>query len=92
MLVRERGWNFETDKDIWSKSKDSAGIVCYRNNITGHIQFEEPVDFKGGILADDMGLGKSLSIISLVAADRDSESTDGQDHGKSVETFPFPKS
>jgi SWI/SNF-related matrix-associated actin-dependent regulator of chromatin subfamily A3 len=37
--------------------------------VTGtRIQTEPPV-FKGGILADQMGLGKSLSIIALIASD-----------------------
>jgi SNF2 family DNA or RNA helicase len=32
-------------------------------------QFEEPPQFFGGIVADPMGLGKTLTMIALVATD-----------------------
>lgn len=32
-------------------------------------QDEEPEEFSGGIIADPMGLGKTLTMISLVASD-----------------------
>lgn len=40
--------------------------------MTGTRTQSEPPVFKGGILADQMGLGKSLSIIALIASDFDS--------------------
>ena len=47
----------------------------YRNNITGAWQQCRPPQFKGGILADSMGLGKSCSMIALMANDwRDNSS------------------
>ena len=39
------------------------------NTITGETQSEPPPAFRGGILADSMGLGKTLSMISLIASD-----------------------
>lgn len=36
--------------------------------ITERSQREQPPDAKGGLLADQMGLGKSLSMISLIAS------------------------
>ena len=39
------------------------------NNITNTSQFREPNPFRGGILADFMGLGKSCSMIALIASD-----------------------
>jgi SNF2 family DNA or RNA helicase len=40
----------------------------YRNTITGLAQIEKPPEFAGGILADHMGLGKTLSVLALIAA------------------------
>lgn len=36
--------------------------------ISGDHQREEPKQFRGGIIADPMGLGKTLTMIALVAA------------------------
>jgi hypothetical protein len=46
-----------------------AKSVRYINNITNEEQDITPPQFRGGILADQMGLGKSLSVISLIASD-----------------------
>ncbi|KAL6860125.1 hypothetical protein ACO1O0_004150 [Amphichorda felina] len=43
----------------------------YYNVITQHSQREAPPETRGGILADMMGLGKTLSILSLVASSFD---------------------
>ena len=44
------------------------------------------MDFRGGILADQMGLGKSLSMIALIASDRDQQLSLGRQmsHGNNV--------
>lgn len=44
-------------------------------------QDEEPEEFSGGIIADPMGLGKTLTMISLVASDAQlhEAATDGDD-------------
>ena len=44
-------------------------VVRYLNNVTGLRQSEPPPPFSGGILADHMGLGKSLTMIALIASD-----------------------
>jgi SWI/SNF-related matrix-associated actin-dependent regulator of chromatin subfamily A3 len=44
-------------------------ITRYMNNITNTSQLWEPNPFRGGILADFMGLGKSCSMIALIASD-----------------------
>lgn len=57
-------------------SKILLNVVCqaliifhrYRNTITGLAQIEKPPEFAGGILADHMGLGKTLSMLALIAA------------------------
>lgn len=42
-------------------------ICRYANLITGSSQSSEPPESRGGLLADKMGLGKSLAMISLIA-------------------------
>ena len=37
--------------------------------VSGAHQCEEPPQFLGGIIADPMGLGKTLTMIALVATD-----------------------
>jgi hypothetical protein len=39
------------------------------NRISGTIQDDRPPQFYGGIIADPMGMGKTLSMISLIASD-----------------------
>lgn len=43
-----------------------ADNPSYVNTVTGAYQDSPPPDFRGGLLADQMGLGKSLSMISLI--------------------------
>jgi len=59
----------------WQRKKDRFGGVIYHNVVTNQTQREPPPSTLGGILADMMGLGKTLSVLSLVtktldAADR----------------------
>jgi SNF2 family DNA or RNA helicase len=59
----------------WQRKKDRFGAVVYYNVVTNQTQREQPPSTLGGILADMMGLGKTLSVLSLVtktldAADR----------------------
>jgi len=42
------------------------------NTISNAYQAEEPPQFRGGIIADSMGLGKTLTMIALAATDLDS--------------------
>ena len=70
MMDRERGWAVDgRHRDIWREEKDSQGRAIYVNTITGHKQLRIPAQFCGGLLIDAPGLGKSLSIIALVATD-----------------------
>ncbi|PMD50139.1 uncharacterized protein K444DRAFT_546687 [Hyaloscypha bicolor E] len=69
MLQREQGWAFNGQTpDIWEMKKTSQGY-CFINRISGAYQTEEPPQFFGGIIADPMGLGKTLSMIALIATD-----------------------
>ncbi|KAK2752962.1 hypothetical protein CKAH01_06203 [Colletotrichum kahawae] len=71
MLGRERGWRLhENGRDVWSWSLDEMERPRYTNNINSMSQTLLPPQFQGGILADLMGLGKTLSMISLIAHDK----------------------
>ncbi|KAH7343013.1 SNF2 family N-terminal domain-containing protein [Rhexocercosporidium sp. MPI-PUGE-AT-0058] len=71
MLKREQGLAFdELGADIWSRETDPRGKPVYTNTITGDSRQSEPPNFRSGLLADQMGLGKSLSMISLIAANQ----------------------
>ncbi|KAI1291071.1 SNF2 family N-terminal domain-containing protein [Xylaria venustula] len=72
MVNREQGWNLEENRtDIWSLKWDPESQDRYFvNNVDLTECSEPPPPFKGGILADAMGCGKTLSMISLIAHDR----------------------
>lgn len=50
----------------WQRKKDRFGSVVYYNVVTNQTQREQPPPTLGGILADMMGLGKTLSVLSLI--------------------------
>ncbi|KAI3324876.1 SNF2 family N-terminal domain-containing protein [Xylariaceae sp. AK1471] len=68
MLQREQGWAFDSSRDIWTRTRGSQGHF-FINMISGSHQSKEPPHFLGGILADPMGLGKTLTMIALLATD-----------------------
>ncbi|PHH54132.1 putative SWI/SNF-related actin-dependent regulator chromatin subfamily A member 3-like 1 [Ceratocystis fimbriata CBS 114723] len=65
MQIREQD-DLNTDAPLWPLSKDRKGQQCFRNVLTGDLCRKPPVT-RGGILADMMGLGKTLSILSLIS-------------------------
>ncbi|TDZ16658.1 DNA repair protein RAD5A [Colletotrichum orbiculare MAFF 240422] len=68
MLRREQGWAFDgTKPDVWEAEATKNGIR-FTNRISGARQVQEPPSFYGGIIADPMGLGKTLAMISLIAS------------------------
>jgi SWI/SNF-related matrix-associated actin-dependent regulator of chromatin subfamily A3 len=52
---------------FWSKVREQ-GADAYLNAITNSSQAEPPAPVTGGLLADDMGLGKSIQVIALILA------------------------
>jgi SWI/SNF-related matrix-associated actin-dependent regulator of chromatin subfamily A3 len=48
--------------------KGLADSDRYTNLVTENSQRTEPQESRGGLLADQMGLGKSLTMISLIAS------------------------
>lgn len=55
-------------------------IPRFVNKVSGIVTFDEPPAFRGGIIADPMGLGKTLTMIALAATDLGSEQ-----HGAFIE-------
>ena len=56
----------EDSSSLWRLKLRSDGRRMYVNVITGKEERTKPPEVLGGILADMMGLGKTLSILSLV--------------------------
>lgn len=54
--------------ELWQARTVGYGQVCYYNVITNEQSRQPPAKAQGGILADMMGLGKTLSILSLVGS------------------------
>ena len=50
----------------WQLKQDRHGTPAYLNVVTNQAQRGRPVATLGGILADMMGLGKTLSVLSLI--------------------------
>ncbi|KAK4071004.1 uncharacterized protein Triagg1_6371 [Trichoderma aggressivum f. europaeum] len=77
LLRREKGWAFDDHQsDIWGKADTHQGQF-FVNRVSNTHQPEEPPQFYGGIIADPMGLGKTLTMISLAATDLDSDVNNG---------------
>lgn len=53
---------------FWKTKMSASREIVYSNVITGHNQRQPPPETRGGILADMMGLGKTLSILALVSS------------------------
>lgn len=56
---------------FWRTKVGPAGQKLFHNVITAQTQAKPPAETRGGILADMMGLGKTLSVLSLVVASRE---------------------
>lgn len=56
----------EDNNSLWRLHRRPNGQPIYFNVITGREERSRPPEVLGGILADMMGLGKTLSILSLI--------------------------
>lgn len=70
MTNKEKERVFDADErgnsSLWRLNIGANGQRSYYNVITGQTERQNPPQVLGGILADMMGLGKTLSILSLV--------------------------
>ncbi|KAG8158232.1 hypothetical protein KVR01_011993 [Diaporthe batatas] len=70
------------------------------NKVSGAVYFEEPAAFRGGIVADPMGMGKTLAMIALAATDleptkygthdKNDDSTEKYHNGATLIVVPPP--
>ncbi|KAJ4379321.1 hypothetical protein N0V86_005366, partial [Didymella sp. IMI 355093] len=70
MDQRENG-PISSDYLLW-KPEELEGQIRYRHTITGVLSTLQQSETGGGILADEMGMGKTLSVLALVLRTRDS--------------------
>ena len=72
LLQREKPRVFDDAEDennsLWRKECDDRGAVRYREIVAQIVTTEEPPQSCGGLLADVMGLGKTIEILALLAA------------------------
>ncbi|KIW69455.1 hypothetical protein PV04_05332 [Phialophora macrospora] len=83
----------DSPHQMWTETR--AWSTGYTNAITGESQCSRPKDFSGGLIADQMGLGKTLQMISLVASDHDANSPMQLGHelpAPMTETYPPARS
>ncbi|RDW79772.1 hypothetical protein BP6252_04410 [Coleophoma cylindrospora] len=76
MINKERVRGYGPDEkgnncSLWKLQFGNNGQRTYYNVITGQEVRQPPPQLRGGILADVMGLGKTLSILSLVVTTLD---------------------
>ncbi|KAL0475569.1 SNF2 family N-terminal domain-containing protein [Neurospora intermedia] len=70
MQRREEGWAFNgKHPGVWEYVEHRVGDGSFVNRISDSHQKEQPENFQGGIIADPMGLGKTLTMIALAASD-----------------------
>ena len=67
MTAREADGRLDFDeKSLWKAKQRGNGQTFYYHVITGAESSTRPNSARGGILADMMGLGKTLSVLSLI--------------------------
>ncbi|KAI9054711.1 hypothetical protein LZ554_001862 [Drepanopeziza brunnea f. sp. 'monogermtubi'] len=80
MTNKEKARVFGADEkgnsSLWRLNISASGQRTYYNVITGQEERQSPPQVLGGILADMMGLGKTLQIISLVTQTLDNEAVE----------------
>ncbi|KAJ5679189.1 hypothetical protein N7462_007433 [Penicillium macrosclerotiorum] len=65
---RKFGPKEEQNNSLWRMGQKRNGAKQYREIISGILLDQEPPQVLGGLLADMMGLGKTLSILSLTVS------------------------
>ncbi|KAL7796565.1 SNF2 family N-terminal domain-containing protein [Trichoderma ceciliae] len=72
MMAREKLRDLQVQEktmvSFWRTKSNPSGQRAFHNVITSESQAAAPSETRGGILADMMGLGKTLSILSLISS------------------------
>ncbi|OQO08880.1 hypothetical protein B0A48_05770 [Cryoendolithus antarcticus] len=81
-LVRLSKGEIDIDQvKFYDEVPDADGAVCYVNHLQGKITRHRPDELtagiSGGLLAEEMGLGKTVEMIALILANRSSTDTTG---------------
>ncbi|KAL8711990.1 MAG: hypothetical protein Q9220_003686 [cf. Caloplaca sp. 1 TL-2023] len=84
------GDNEEDKNSLWRLRIRPNGQRTYFNVITGQEEHKKPPESLGGILADMMGLGKTLSILSLIVRSLPEAQTFGKRKAPSPEADDLP--
>lgn len=75
LLEREKPRTFGDEEaensSLWRKERNEQGFIRYREIVAEIVANEEPPQVLGGLLADVMGLGKTIEILALLASTRD---------------------
>ncbi|PCD21426.1 hypothetical protein AU210_016389 [Fusarium oxysporum f. sp. radicis-cucumerinum] len=73
MLQREQGWTSSGEElGVWKTTNTKQGQL-FLNRVTNVSQPQQPPPCYGGIVADPMGFGKTLTMIALAARDLEDE-------------------
>ncbi|GLA70717.1 hypothetical protein AtubIFM55763_000889 [Aspergillus tubingensis] len=67
MIRRETGRS-TSSISLWDAQMDNYSNLCHYHAITGDSALEVPVGPLGGIIADTMGLGKTVTTLSTIAS------------------------
>ncbi|KAK4442833.1 helicase conserved domain-containing protein [Podospora aff. communis PSN243] len=68
MMQRESG-PIPAEFSLWKRERNTVTTI-YRHRLTGAESLDPPNELGGGILADEMGMGKSLSALALITSTR----------------------
>jgi SNF2 family DNA or RNA helicase len=72
LLKQEKPRTFGTaeaeNSSLWRLAKSSKGETVYKEVVTGVTTKAEPAEVYGGLLADVMGLGKTIEALALIAS------------------------
>ncbi|KAK8054920.1 hypothetical protein PG993_000147 [Apiospora rasikravindrae] len=87
MLERESGV-IESGQfpSLWARDQNDPNCTIYRHRITG-LSTRSPNIMSGGVIADDMGLGKSLSLLALICSSLDHSERMGTEEQASASTL-----
>ncbi|KAF8538868.1 SNF2 family N-terminal domain-containing protein [Trichophaea hybrida] len=94
MMIEKESGKIEDNEfgSLWEVIRETGQGTRYRNVVTGKTSKDKPVVCHGGLLADAMGLGKSLTTLALIVGSIDYPSSVGQVSANRPTLIVAPKS